>query len=52
MLPVDYLRNAVLAKCVATLRDVRVIERLEADDALRKLTDDLLNGDLDLLVEP
>ena len=50
MLPIDHLRDAVLAEGVSTLRDVRLVEGLEADYTLGELAHDLVHADLDCLI--
>ena len=49
MLSIYDFVDASFAESVTALRDVRVVERLEADDALGKLADDVLHRYLDLL---
>lgn len=50
MLTIHDLRDAVFAERVATLRDVGVIKRVEADDALSKLSNYIVNADLNSLI--
>ena len=50
MLSIDYFADAILAESVAAFSNVGVVESLEADDALSKLTNDVINADLDSLV--
>ena len=50
MLSIDHFADAILAEGVAAFSNVGVVEGLEADDALSKLTDDVINADLDSLV--
>ena len=49
VLPVHHLEDAVLAERVPALRNVRIIECLEANDALGELPDNVVNVDFDLL---
>lgn len=50
VLSIDDFTDAVLAERVPTLGDVRVIERLEADDALSELSDYFIDTDLNCLI--
>ena len=52
MLPVHHLKDAVLAERVPALRNVRIIECLEAYDALGKLSHNVVNVDFDRLFVP
>ena len=52
MLPVHHFEDAVLAERVPALRNVRIIECLEAYDALGELSDNVVNVDFDRLFVP
>jgi hypothetical protein len=46
VLAIDYLGDAGFAEGMAALSDVRIIVCLEADDALCKLSNDVVDADL------
>ena len=50
MLSIDAFKDAVFAESVSTLRDIRIVKRLEAYDALGELANDIINTYLHCLV--
>ena len=50
VLSINDFQDAFLAESVSALRDVGIVEGLEADYALRKLSNDLIDADLHRLV--
>ena len=50
VLSINAFLDAILAESVATLGDVRIIKGLEADNALGKLSNDLIYTDLHSLI--
>ena len=50
MQTIDALRNAIFAESVAALRNVWVIECLEANNALSELANNVVDADFDGLI--
>ena len=50
VLSIDAFKDAVFAESVAALRDVRIVKRLEAYDALGELANDIINAYLHCLI--